>query len=173
VGQEEELFLDITEPVWTPASPSEAKVVGQHTFPFSITIPRDVKIAPVPKAAPKSIPLPPTFSERASPAYIDYRLFVTVRRGRLRVNKQCVPPSPSHSLAWQHFRLTDGNSCATLAGCRRTLRSFRALWRNRHLLRARERMLKVGWSLARTRIPKAGRFMIPSRSQGRSSVRVK
>jgi hypothetical protein len=95
VGQEEELFLDITEPVWTPASPREGKVVGQHTFPFSITIPRDVMIAPVPKAAPKSFPLPPTFSERASPAYIDYKLFVTVRRGRLRVNKQCVVVRPS------------------------------------------------------------------------------
>jgi hypothetical protein len=95
VGQEEELFLDITESVWTPASPSEGKVVGQHAFPFSITIPRDVNVAPVPKAAPKSFPLPPTFSERASPAYIDYRLFVTVRRGRLRVNKQCVPSPPS------------------------------------------------------------------------------
>jgi hypothetical protein len=95
VGQEEELFLDITESVWTPASPSEGKVVGQHAFPFSITIPRDVNVAPVPKAAPKSFLLPPTFSERASPAYIDYRLFVTVRRGRLRVNKQCVPSPPS------------------------------------------------------------------------------
>jgi Arrestin (or S-antigen), N-terminal domain len=90
VGQEEELFLNVTKPIWTPASSSEGKVVGQHTFPFSIVIPRDVMIAPVPKAAPKSFPLPPTFSERASPAYIDYRLFVTVRRGRLRVNKQCV-----------------------------------------------------------------------------------
>jgi len=109
VGQEEERFLDITESVWTPTSPSEGKVVGQHTFPFSITIPRDVTIAPVPKAAPKSFPLPPTFSERASPAYIDYRLFVTVRRGRLRVNKQCVPRAlylHFHvSLAWQHLSI--------------------------------------------------------------------
>ena len=90
MGQEEELFLDVTEPVWTPASLSEGKIVGQHTFPFSITIPDDVKVAPAPKATPKSFPLPPTFSERASPAYIDYRLLVTVRRSRLRVNKQCV-----------------------------------------------------------------------------------
>jgi hypothetical protein len=110
VGQEEELFLDVTKAVWTPASPSEGKVVGQHTFPFSITIPRDVMIAPVPKAAPKSFPLPPTFSERASPAYIDYRLFVTVRRGRLRVNKQCVSENLFTSRVhwhWQHFRLID------------------------------------------------------------------
>jgi hypothetical protein len=93
VGQEEEVFLDITEPVWTPASASEGRLVGQHRFPFSITLPRDATIAPVPQAAPKSFLLPPTFSERASPAYIDYRLFVTVRRGRLRVDKQCVLPA--------------------------------------------------------------------------------
>ena len=90
MGEEEEVFLDITEPVWTPASESEGRLVGQHRFPFSITLPRDATIAPVPQAAPKSFMLPPTFSERASPAYIDYRLFVTVRRGRLRVDKQCV-----------------------------------------------------------------------------------
>ena len=101
MGQEEELFLDITEPVWTPASPSEGNLVGQHTFPFSITIPRDVLIAPVPKAARKNLPLPPTYSERASPAYIDYRLFVTVRRGRLRVNKQCVSESFTSRVHWQ------------------------------------------------------------------------
>jgi hypothetical protein len=94
VGQEEEVFLDITEPVWTPASASEGRLVGQHRFPFSITLPRDATIAPVPQAAPKSFLLPPTFSERASPAYIDYRLFVTVRRGRLRVDKQCVLQCP-------------------------------------------------------------------------------
>lgn len=109
MGQDEELFLDITEPVWTPASPSEGKLVGQHTFPFSITIPRDVTIAPAPKAEPKSFPLPPTFSERASPAYIDYRLFLTVRRGRLRVNKQCVYEFPSLDASLENtFRLTDG-----------------------------------------------------------------
>lgn len=47
---------------WTNPSPSgcprqraKAKVVGQHTYPFSITtmIPRDAKVAPGPKASPK------------------------------------------------------------------------------------------------------------------------
>ena len=90
MGQEEELFLDITEPVWIPASPQEGKVVGTHTHAFMIPIPRDTMVAPVPKATPKPFPLPPTFSERASPAYIDYRLYVTVRRGGLRVNNKCV-----------------------------------------------------------------------------------
>ena len=32
----------------------------------------NVVIAPVPKVAPTSFPLPPTFSKRASPAYIDF-----------------------------------------------------------------------------------------------------
>ena len=107
MGQEEELFLDVTESVWAPALPSEGKVVGQHTFPFSIIMPRDVMIAPVPKAEPKSFPLPPTFSERASPAYIDYRLCLTVRRGRLRAKKQYVVPSPftftCHWVGKTHF----------------------------------------------------------------------
>lgn len=31
--------------------------------------------------------LPPNFTERASAAYIDYKLFVTVQRGMLRVNQ--------------------------------------------------------------------------------------
>ena len=90
MGQEEELFLDKTEPVWTPASPREAKLVGVHTHAFTIAIPRDALVAPMPKATPKRFPLPPTFSERASPTYIDYNLYVTVRRGALRVNNKCV-----------------------------------------------------------------------------------
>jgi hypothetical protein len=90
VGQEEEVFLDKTEQVWTPASASEGKVVGQHTYPFSIPIPRDTTIAPTPKAAPKRFSLPPSFTERASPAYIDYKVYVTVRRGGLRLNNRCV-----------------------------------------------------------------------------------
>ncbi|KAH9063997.1 hypothetical protein EDB87DRAFT_1557455 [Lactarius vividus] len=112
VGQDEELFLDKTEPVWTPASPSEAKVVGTHTHTFSISIPRDAAVALVPKATPKRFSLPPTFSERASPAYIDYKLYVTVRRGGLRVNSKLStsfaflprtvadPPSPLRALVY-------------------------------------------------------------------------
>ncbi|KAH9168854.1 hypothetical protein EDB89DRAFT_2115250 [Lactarius sanguifluus] len=112
VGQDEELFLDKTESVWTPASSSEAKVVGTYTHKFSITIPRDTEVALVPKATPKRFSLPPTFSERASPAYIDYKLYVTVRRGGLRVNSKLStsfaflprtvadPPSPLRALVY-------------------------------------------------------------------------
>jgi hypothetical protein len=89
VGQEEEVFLDKTETVWTPASSQEGKVVGAHTHAFSISIPRDAEISPAPKAPPKRFALPPAFTERASPAYIDYKLCVTVRRGGLRINDRC------------------------------------------------------------------------------------
>lgn len=74
-GRRKNLFLDITKPVWTPASPSEGKIVGHQTFPFSITIParrRDCA------RSQRST------NELSAPAYIDYRLFVTVRCGRLR-----------------------------------------------------------------------------------------
>jgi len=197
VGQEEEVFLDKTEQVWTPASASEGKVVGQHTYPFSIPIPRDTTIAPTPKAAPKRFSLPPTFTERASPAYIDYKVYVTVRRGRLRVNNRCVHLSlslfrvmfmcrwprraapfrvpfsffPAHTLSLSESRLVDGDFVRT--GCRRALCSCRAVWRTRRPLYALWRMLKAGRSLAQTRTLKVGRFSIPSRSRARCSTRAK
>jgi len=57
--------------------------------------------------------LPPNFTERASPAYIDYKLIVTVQRGMLRVNQVLStnvgylpttfpdPPSALRRLAYQ------------------------------------------------------------------------
>ncbi|KAI0258402.1 hypothetical protein BC834DRAFT_975183 [Gloeopeniophorella convolvens] len=112
VGQEEELFLDTTVPVWTPASASAGKLMGRHTHAFALTLPREAMVAPQPKASPRAYALPPTFSERASAAYIDYKLIVTVRRGGLRVNNKLFtsfvflprsaadPPSPLRSLAY-------------------------------------------------------------------------
>jgi hypothetical protein len=88
VGHKEELFLNKMEPVWTPTSPREGEVVGVHTHAFSISIPHDAEVVPAPKATLKRFPLPPTFSERASPAYIDYKFFVIMRRSGLRVNDQ-------------------------------------------------------------------------------------
>ncbi|KAF8271168.1 hypothetical protein EI94DRAFT_615456 [Lactarius quietus] len=109
VGQNEEVFLDKTEPVWTPASSQEGKVVGVHTHAFSISIPRDAVLV---SATPQRFSLPPTFTERASPAYIDYKLYVTVRRGGLRMNNRLSmsfafvprtvadPPSPLRALVY-------------------------------------------------------------------------
>lgn len=90
VGQEEDVFLDKKETIWTPASSHEGKVVGTHTHAFSISIPREAEVSPAPKAPPKRFALPPTFTERASPAYIDYKLCLTVRRGGLRINDRYV-----------------------------------------------------------------------------------
>lgn len=89
VGREEEVFLDKTETVWTPASSQESKVLGARTHAFSISIPQEAEVSPGPKAPPKRFALPPTFTERACPAYIDYNLYVTVRRGGLRTNDRC------------------------------------------------------------------------------------
>jgi len=62
--------------------------VGEHTCPFSIPIPCDVMTSSRhPSFFYSHLP---TFSERASAAYIDYKLYVAVRRGGLRVNNRCV-----------------------------------------------------------------------------------
>ena len=99
IGQGEEFFLDKIEPVWTPGSACEGKVVGQHTYPFSITIPRDAMVAPGPKASSKRFSLPPTFPERASSAHIDYIIFCD-RAPPRATGKQQVPrlpfASPNH-----------------------------------------------------------------------------
>jgi len=48
--------------------------------------------------------IPPSFTEQASPAYIDYKLFVTVHRGMLSVNQVCVVLG-QESLAELKFRV--------------------------------------------------------------------
>ncbi|KAI0067293.1 hypothetical protein BV25DRAFT_1795158 [Artomyces pyxidatus] len=114
VGQEEEQFLDVLEPVWTPGgSATSEKLKGKYTWPFSIRLPVDTSVSLTPKSTPQRYPLPPTFSERASPAYIDYKLVATVRRGGLRVNNKLStsfvylprsiadPPSLMRTIAYQ------------------------------------------------------------------------
>jgi hypothetical protein len=53
---------------------------------------RDAIIAPIPKAALKRVALPPAFSERASPAYIDYKLYVVPGSS----GDEQVPNGPDH-----------------------------------------------------------------------------
>ncbi|OBZ62661.1 hypothetical protein A0H81_15025 [Grifola frondosa] len=73
------------------ASASSGKPKGRQLWPFSVTLPNEVSIAEKSKGKqqpqPQIYPLPPTFSERASPAYIDYKLVVTVRKGAFKVNQ--------------------------------------------------------------------------------------
>jgi len=96
VGQEELLFLDISQDLWRPAfteggKPSSSKLKGRYSWPFTFTLPSEVLVSEAKfKGKQGTYYLPPTFSERASPAYIDYRLCVTIKRGALRVNQTYV-----------------------------------------------------------------------------------
>ena len=88
VGQDEIRFLDITNELWNgKASP---KPKGKQSYPYSITLPGDAAFPERGKKASQMYLLPPSFSERASPAYIDYKLVVTVKKSSLRVNQACV-----------------------------------------------------------------------------------
>ena len=86
VGQEEVRFLDLNNVLWTKTASSKA--TGKQAWPFSITLPAEtIVFEQGKKQKVQTYALPPSFSERASPAYIDYRLVVTVKRGSFRVNQ--------------------------------------------------------------------------------------
>ncbi|CAL1717093.1 unnamed protein product [Somion occarium] len=78
VGQEEFKFLQLHEALWTREASTAPK--DKHRWPFSIPLPDKVPVQN------ESYALPPSFSERGSPVYVDYRVTVAVRRGGLRVN---------------------------------------------------------------------------------------
>ncbi|KAJ7761956.1 hypothetical protein DFH07DRAFT_956974 [Mycena maculata] len=83
VGQEEKLFLDLNETLW-PNSTDKPGKLAKGSWNFSFTLPTTVTPAD-PKGL--NLPAPPSFSERASPAYIDYRLVTTIRRGTFKANQ--------------------------------------------------------------------------------------
>ncbi|KAJ8494400.1 hypothetical protein ONZ45_g13244 [Pleurotus djamor] len=126
VGQEEARFLDIEKQLWptptldtTKRTGSNKIAKGHQSWPFTIALPKTV---PVTESNGKSgvYPLPPSFSERASPVYIDYRVRVTVKRGILRVDQPLTinfgyspmmhpgPPSALRSLAYSDGTLLVG-----------------------------------------------------------------
>jgi len=80
VGQDEDLFLKEEQTLWTGS-----KLIGKYSWPFTFTLPKEVPVKDTDKTG--TFRLPPNYTERASPAYIDYRLIVTVRRGFLKVNQ--------------------------------------------------------------------------------------
>ncbi|KAG9314824.1 hypothetical protein JVU11DRAFT_3917 [Chiua virens] len=82
VGQEEQLFLNTEADLWTP---SMALPDGSKAAKFSRGKGRSAR----PKDQEK-FPLPTSFSERASTAYVDYKLAVTVKRGMFQLNKVLV-----------------------------------------------------------------------------------
>ncbi|KAN0093272.1 hypothetical protein V8E55_004056 [Tylopilus felleus] len=90
VGQEEQPFLNAETDLWTPSMslPDGSNVTklakGRYSWPFSLTLPAEVEVQD--QKMKKRFPLPTSFSERASTAYLDYKLIVTVKRGLLKVN---------------------------------------------------------------------------------------
>lgn len=88
VGQEEIIFLDATQAIWSP-DPKQGKsgerLQGKHALPFKFVLPKEVTMT-LSKNNKAEFKLPPNFSERASPSYIDYKLIVTVRRGLFLAN---------------------------------------------------------------------------------------
>ncbi|KAH9831610.1 uncharacterized protein C8Q71DRAFT_715091 [Rhodofomes roseus] len=95
VGQEEERLLCISKTLWSGKDPSAPKLAaGRSNWPFSITLPDEI---PLPssgrsKASSPTCPLPPSFSEKGGPAYIEYQLVATVRRGLFKSNQTLVCP---------------------------------------------------------------------------------
>ncbi|KAJ6623969.1 hypothetical protein B0H10DRAFT_2162288 [Mycena sp. CBHHK59/15] len=87
VGQEEQLFLNLNQTLWPANEDKGASKLakGKYSWPFTFTLP--AKVSP-PDAKGMTIPLPPSFSERASPAYIDYKIVATVKRGAFKVNQE-------------------------------------------------------------------------------------
>ncbi|RDX57135.1 hypothetical protein OH76DRAFT_1424761 [Lentinus brumalis] len=114
VGQDEIRFLDLNTVLWSSKT-APSKPTGKQTWPFSITLPTDTNIISErgKNQHTDRYPLPPSFSERASPAYIDYRLVVTVKRSSFRVNQMLTtnfayvpltraqPPSALRQLAYR------------------------------------------------------------------------
>ncbi|KAJ7094264.1 hypothetical protein C8R44DRAFT_814125 [Mycena epipterygia] len=112
VGQEEQVFLDLNQELWPAAGEkSGGKLAkGAYSWPFTFTLP--TKVSPV-DAKGVVIAAPPSFSERASPAYIDYRIVATVKRGAFKVKQtlttnfaylpliQPEPPSLMRQLAYK------------------------------------------------------------------------
>ena len=98
VGQDEIRFLEISKELWNLKSSPQLK--GKHSYPYAISLPSDVPVTERGKKPTRTFPLPPSFSERASPAYIDYKLVVTVKKSSFRVNQVYV-----HMLLNLHERL--------------------------------------------------------------------
>jgi hypothetical protein len=93
VGQEEQLFLELNQDLWPAANDKSSKLAkGKYSWPFTFTLP--AKVTPA-DAKGLQIEAPPSFTERASPAYIDYRAVVTVKRGAFKMNQTYVPPGPN------------------------------------------------------------------------------
>lgn len=112
IGQEGQDFLVIEKVLWTPAMalPNGSIVSkldkGHYTWPFEIALPNETEV--LDRKEKKRFPLPPSFTERASPAYINYKITAIIKRGALRVNQTYVLrslgrfPEPLNSPQFNH-----------------------------------------------------------------------
>jgi len=88
VGQDPIPFLSIEKTIWSASSnePFTPKLKGNHVWPFSVELPKTVKISAIPRGHVSEYFLPPSFSERAAPSYLEYKILVTFRRGNFRID---------------------------------------------------------------------------------------
>ncbi|KAF5326926.1 hypothetical protein D9619_004162 [Psilocybe cf. subviscida] len=86
VGQDEEVFFQEEVSLWTPSG-NDGKLSGKQSWAFSFKLPAEVKVSEPQRGPLNTFRMPPNFTERASPAYIDYKLTATVKRGFLKVNQ--------------------------------------------------------------------------------------
>ncbi|KAI0077074.1 hypothetical protein K474DRAFT_1753683 [Panus rudis PR-1116 ss-1] len=120
VGQEETEFLRINQVLWDakrPSSLSEELSPGSNqnlmSWRYAFHLPSEVSVPDRPKGPKSPYPIPPSFSERGSPVYVDYKLIVTVHRALFRIDHTLVtsfaytpkwraePPSPLRQVAYQ------------------------------------------------------------------------
>jgi len=111
VGQDEFQIFDITRELWDAKSSPKPK--GKLSWPFSFTLPSEVMASDKIKGKPSPFRLPPSFSERAASAYVDYKFIITVRKGAFKINQafnttfvyipvtQASPPSKLRKMAYQ------------------------------------------------------------------------
>ena len=62
---------------------------GKHSWPFKLVLPKEVTVKES-ETKKGSFRLPPSWTERASPAGIDHRIIVTLKRGFMRANQTFV-----------------------------------------------------------------------------------
>lgn len=86
-------FVQISETLWDASSPSSSsspsKLVGSHSWPFSLTLPAHCQMKSS-NGEEQSYRLPGSFSERMARVHIQYQVLVTVHRSRFRVDSKCV-----------------------------------------------------------------------------------
>ncbi|GJJ15594.1 hypothetical protein Clacol_009872 [Clathrus columnatus] len=93
VGQEPIPFYSEVLPLWSSNSnhpgPTSPKLKGEYIWPYSVKLPDKIAVPSVPKGPTMDYSLPP-ITERASPAYLEYKIIVTFKRGLLRANSTLV-----------------------------------------------------------------------------------